>query len=101
MCNTMYTSIFITIAILGIYNAPVFAYSLPNTASSDIWLPRELGRFHLKDAGFVEVYETTPDIATGGNGNATSYADQYNLYITTFSAGNLHRYAFILGFIRK
>lgn len=92
----MYTSMLIKIAVFGIYNAPISAYSLPNTASSDVWLPRELGRFHLKDAGFVEVYETTPDIA---NGNATSYAEQYNLYITTFNAGIIRRYAFMFGFI--
>ena len=60
----------------------------PKAISGDLWLPRELGRFHLKDAGFVEVYETTPS-TKANNKNTTVYADQYNLYITTFNAGTV------------
>ena len=56
-----------------------------NVKSRDVWLPRQLGTFHLKDAGFVEVYPVTP--SEKSNTNATSYAEQYNLYITTFNAG--------------
>ena len=56
-----------------------------NLKSRDVWLPRQLGTFHLKDAGFVEVYPITDSVT--GNKNATSYADSYNLYITTFNAG--------------
>ena len=56
--------------------------------TGDVWLPRELGRFHLKDAAFVEVFKETPT-GTTNNQNATVYADQYNLFITTFNAGTL------------
>ena len=52
---------------------------------NDLWLPRELGRFRLKDAAFVEVYEVTQPSPLDGI-NVTVYADKYNLYITTFNA---------------
>ena len=65
-----------------------------NVKSGDVWLPRLLGTFHLKDAGFVEVYPITDSVAK--DKNATDYADRYNLYITTFNAGISQRiYPFI------
>jgi len=61
-----------------------------NVKSRDVWLPRLLGTFHLKDAGFVEVYPITDSVT--GNKNITSYADSYNLYITTFNAAAVYVY---------
>ena len=56
----------------------------------DLWLPRELGRFHLKDAAFVEVYEITPPPQIHYK-NETVYADKYNLFITTFNACKIQK----------
>ena len=92
MCNILRicTRLFMTIAIFVVNKetcAANFVPKIPSIVSGDMWLPRELGRFHLKDAGFIEIYETTPSLDT--NQNATVYADKYNLYITTFNAGIL------------
>ena len=94
MCNILKISTikFMTIVIFVVNKETCFANFLPkipSIESNEIWLPRELGRFHLKDAAFVEVYETTPSLKTIDNQNSTVYADQYNLYITTFNAGIL------------
>ena len=77
-----------TIFLLTTVNNLITAKNLDkskNVKSRDVWLPRQLGTFHLKDAGFVEVYPITDAVTE--NKNATSYADSYNLYITTFNAG--------------
>ena len=59
---------------------------------TDVWLPRELGRFHLKDAAFVEVYEvTTPSLVS--TENRTFNPDNYNLFITTFNARKFYKYS--------
>ena len=69
-------------------SAKVVSYS-SKLKSGDLWLPRELGRFHLKDAGFVEVYERTPSEVSNDEANKETYPEKYNLFITTFNAGNL------------
>ena len=106
MCNSLIlcSTFFMTIVVFVANKQPCSANVLPhmpNIKSGEIWLPRELGRFHLKDAGFIEVYETTPSIRTDANRNATVYADQYNLYITPFNAGILFGCNFILNLIRN
>ena len=71
---------------------PCSAKVVPDSSkltSGDLWLPRELGRFHLKDAGFVEVYERTPSEVSNDGENEETYPEKYNLFITTFNAGNL------------
>ena len=91
-----------TIVIFVVKKETCSAKVLPNIRNietDDIWLPRELGRFHLKDAGFIEVYETTPSLQTNTNQNATVYADKYNLYITTFNAGSLPIFTVTSNFI--
>ena len=80
-------------------NKLVIAKKLPggnNVQSRDVWLPRQLGTFHLKDAGFVEVYPITPSITSSSDPNLTSYADNYNLFITTFNAGSLFSYFYMI-----
>ena len=71
---------------------PCSAKFIPDSSklkSGDLWLPRELGRFHLKDAGFVEVYERTPSEVSKDGESDNTYPEKYNLFITTFNAGNL------------
>ena len=71
---------------------PCSAKFIPDSSklkSGDLWLPRELGRFHLKDAGFVEVYERTPSEVPKDGESDNTYPEKYNLFITTFNAGNL------------
>jgi len=85
----------VSILVLSLYIAeqhPCSAKFLPDSSklkSGDLWLPRELGRFHLKDAGFVEVYERTPIEVSKDGENEETYPEKYNLFITTFNAGNL------------
>lgn len=86
--STMLKIFIFTISLLVSHDKLSIAKTLQsgrNVKSRDVWLPRQLGTFHLKDAGFVEVYPVTP--SEKSNTNATSYAEQYNLYITTFNAG--------------
>ncbi|TRY79643.1 hypothetical protein TCAL_12605 [Tigriopus californicus] len=47
----------------------------------DPWLPRELGRFKLPHAGFVEVYQNSDEEG--------DYMDRLTLYISTFNAAAL------------
>ena len=80
-------------------NKLITAKKLPeskNVKSRDVWLPRQLGTFHLKDAGFVEVFPITPSVTSTSDQNLTSYADNYNLFITTFNAGNLFSFSDII-----
>ena len=80
-------------------NKLITAKKLPeskNVKSRDVWLPRQLGTFHLKDAGFVEVFPITPSVTSTSDQNLTSYADNYNLFITTFNAGNLLSFSDII-----
>ena len=85
----------VSLLVLSLYIAeqhPCSAKFLPDSSklkSGDLWLPRELGRFHLKDAGFVEVYERTPSEVSKDGVNDETYPEKYNLFITTFNAGNL------------
>ena len=85
----------VSLLVLSLYIAeqhPCSAKFLPDSSklkSGDLWLPRELGRFHLKDAGFVEVYERTPSEVSKDGENEETYPEKYNLFITTFNAGNL------------
>ena len=85
----------VSILVLSLFIAehhPCSAKFLPDSSklkSGDLWLPRELGRFHLKDAGFVEVYERTPSEVSKDGENEETYPEKYNLFITTFNAGNL------------
>ena len=51
------------------------------SASNNVWLPRSLGSFPLKDAGFIEAYQTHPE--------ADNYSDRYTLYLTTFNFGKI------------
>ena len=89
--SILYKTFFLAISIIAINkcSANVVPTS-PKAKTGEVWLPRELGRFHLKDAGFVEVYEITPS-TPANNKNTTVYADHYNLYITTFNAGTAKR----------
>ena len=48
-----------------------------NITLSSHWTPKPLGTFHLKDAGFIEVYETHPE--------AEKYSDRFSVYLTTFN----------------
>merc|ERR1711936_87548 len=72
---------------------PCSAKVVPDSSkltSGDLWLPRELGRFHLKDAGFVEVYERTPSEVSNVGADEETYPEKYNLFITTFNAAAMY-----------
>ena len=97
----IFTVILMTVVANNEICSAKFLHNMPGVESGDIWLPRELGRFHLKDAAFVEVYETTPSLKTNDDQNTTVYADQYNLYITTFNAGILLIFIFKIKFSHK
>ena len=53
----------------------IFCCILNTTLS--YWHPKSLGTFRLKDAGFIEIYETHPD--------EEKYADRFTIYLTTFN----------------
>lgn len=57
----------------------VVVFIAVDLGASEFWEPQLLGTFQLKDAGFVEVFQTHPQ--------ATNYTDRYTLYLTTFNFG--------------
>ena len=57
------------------------AYGATTRRRQDVWLPREIGRFSLPHAAFVEIFQRDdPD---------AEYVDQLDLVISTFNAGTL------------
>lgn len=69
--------VFLLMASSVVFGSPTGQGDIQDNKEQEVWLPRELATFHLKDAAFVEVFETSP--------NVSGHADRFTLYITTFN----------------